>query len=35
MSMYNPSHPGQIIRQRLIEDEGGHKIDSVAVVAER
>ncbi len=35
MSMYNPSHPGQIIRQRLIEDEDGHKIDSVAVVAER
>lgn len=35
MSMYNPSHPGQIIRQRLIEDEDGHKIDSVSVVAER
>ena len=35
MSMYNPSHPGQIIRQRLIEDEDGHRIDSVAVVAER
>lgn len=35
MSMYNPSHPGQIIRQRLIEDEDGHKIDSVAVVAKR
>jgi len=35
MSMYNPSHPGRIIRQRLIEDEDGHKIDSVAVVAER
>ena len=35
MSMYNPSHPGQILRQRLIEDEDGHKIDSVAVVATR
>lgn len=35
MSMYNPSHPGRIIRQRLIEDEDGHKIDSVTVVAER
>lgn len=35
MSMYNPSHPGQSIRQRLIEDGDGHKIDSVAVVAER
>ena len=33
--MFNPSHPGRIIRQRLIEDEDGHKIDSVAVVAER
>ncbi|TCO75557.1 HigA family addiction module antitoxin [Chromatocurvus halotolerans] len=35
MPMYNPSHPGQIIRQRLIEDEDGHKIDSVAAVAQR
>lgn len=35
MTMYDPSHPGRIIRQRLIEDEDGHKIDSVAVVAER
>jgi len=35
MSMHNPSHPGRLIRQRLIEDEDGHKIDSVAVVAER
>lgn len=34
-SMYNPSHPGRIIRQRLIEDEDGQKINSVAVVAER
>lgn len=35
MAMYSPSHPGRIIRQRLIEDEDDHKIDSVAVVAER
>jgi len=35
MVMHNPSHPGRIIRQRLIEDEDGHKIDSVAVVAGR
>ena len=35
MSMYNPSHPGRIIRQRLIEDQDGQKIDSVAIVAER
>jgi addiction module HigA family antidote len=35
MAMYNPSHPGRIIRQRLIEDEDGHRIGSVAVVAER
>ena len=35
MAMHNPSHPGRIIRQRLIEDEDGHRIDSVAVVAER
>ncbi|MBD2858272.1 HigA family addiction module antidote protein [Spongiibacter sp. KMU-158] len=33
--MFNPSHPGRIIRQRLIEDEDGQKINSVAVVAER
>lgn len=35
MAMYNPSHPGRIIRQRLIEDEDGRKVGSVAVVAER
>ena len=35
MPMYKPSHPGRIIRQRLIEDEDSRKIDSVAVVAER
>ncbi|MCP8899056.1 HigA family addiction module antitoxin [Gilvimarinus xylanilyticus] len=35
MAMYNPSHPGRIIRQRLVEDEDGHKINSIAVVAER
>lgn len=35
MPMYNPSHPGRIVRQRLIEDEDGHKISSVALVAER
>ena len=35
MTMYDPSHPGRIIRQRLIEDEDGQKIDSVAAVAER
>ena len=35
MPMYNPSHPGRIIRQRLIKDEDGRKIGSVAVVAER
>lgn len=35
MPMYNPSHPGRIIRQRLIENEDGRKIGSVAEVAER
>lgn len=35
MAMHSPSHPGRIIRQRLIEDEDGHKIGSVALVAER
>ena len=35
MTLYNPSHPGRIIRQRLIEDEDGHKIASIAVVADR
>lgn len=35
MTMHNPSHPGRIIRQRLIEDEDGHKIASVAEAAER
>lgn len=35
MTMYNPSHPGRIIRQRLIEDEDGHRFDSVARVAGR
>ena len=35
MSMYNPSHPGRIIRQRLIENEDGQKIGSVAMVSER
>lgn len=33
MSLYNPSHPGRIIRQRLIEDEDGQPINSVADVA--
>ena len=32
MAMCNPSHPGRIIRQRLIEDEDGQKIGSVASV---
>lgn len=35
MAMYNPSHPGRIIQQRLIEDEDGQRIDSVAMVAKR
>ncbi|MFA5632349.1 MAG: HigA family addiction module antitoxin [Porticoccaceae bacterium] len=35
MPMYNPSHPGRIIRQRLIENEDGQKIGSVAMVADR
>lgn len=35
MPMYKPSHPGRIIRQRLIEDEDGCKIASVAIVAEK
>ncbi|MDO3386063.1 HigA family addiction module antitoxin [Gilvimarinus sp. SDUM040013] len=35
MAMHNPSHPGRIIRQRLIEDEDGRKIDSIAIVADR
>jgi antitoxin HigA-1 len=29
MPLHNPSHPGRIIRQRLVEDEDGQKIDSV------
>lgn len=35
MSMHNPSHPGRILRQRLIEDEDGQKLGSVAAVAEQ
>ncbi len=35
MPMHNPSHPGRIIRQRLIEDEDGNKIGSIAEVAEQ
>lgn len=35
MAMHNPSHPGRIIRQRLIEDEDGHRISSIAVIAKQ
>lgn len=35
MTMYNPSHPGRLIRLQLVEDEDGLQIDSVATVAER
>lgn len=35
MIMNNPSHPGEIMRITLIEDEDGNKIESVASVAER
>ncbi len=35
MTMHNPSHPGEILRITLIEDEDGNKIESVASVAER
>lgn len=35
MPMHNPVHPGRILRQRLLEDEDGQKINSVATVAEQ
>ena len=35
MTMHNPSHPGRILRQRLIEDEGGQKLGSIAAVADQ
>ncbi len=33
--MFQPCHPGELIKIRLIEDEDGNKIDSVANVAEK
>lgn len=33
MTMFNPSHPGQMIKHRFIKDEDGNEIDSVANVA--
>ncbi len=35
MTLYNPSHPGRIIRQRLLEDEDGQWINSIAEVAKQ
>ena len=33
MQMFNPPHPGEIVFHRLIEDEDGNKIDSIATTA--
>ena len=33
MPMYNPLHPGLLVKDRFIEDEDGKKINSVAEVA--
>lgn len=33
MDIYNPSHPGAIIKTWLIEDEDGNKISTVKEVA--
>ncbi|MBB3048184.1 plasmid maintenance system antidote protein VapI [Litorivivens lipolytica] len=33
MTMHNPSHPGQILRHRLIEDEAGQKLGSIALIS--
>ncbi len=35
MSMHNPSHPGRLLEQRLIEDEDGQKLNSIAMMAEQ
>ncbi len=33
MQMFNPPHPGEILFHRLIEDEDGKRIDSIANTA--
>lgn len=35
MSMHNPSHPGRLLEQRLIEGEDGQKLNSIAMMAEQ
>ena len=35
MPMFNPPHPGRIIRHRFIRDEDGNPIDSVANFADK
>jgi len=35
MPMYNPAHPGLLIKTQLIEDEEGYKISSIAEVADK
>lgn len=35
MPMYNPPHPGQLLKHQLIKDEDGAQIDSIANVAHR
>ena len=34
MEMNNPSHPGEVIKEWLIEDEDGNRINSIKEVAE-
>lgn len=34
MKIDNPSHPGEVIKMWLIEDEDGNKINSIKEVAE-
>ncbi|GAA6153026.1 HigA family addiction module antitoxin [Pseudoteredinibacter isoporae] len=34
MEIFNPSHPGEVIKAWLIEDEDGNKINTVKEVAE-
>ena len=35
MAMFNPPHPGRLVMNLLIRDEGGNEIDSVANVADK
>jgi addiction module HigA family antidote len=34
LPMYNPPHPGLLVKDRFIEDEDGNQLGSVALVAD-